>query len=64
VSAILNSVAEPHPFYVVAAPRGKYDAAPAPAPTLLYTKPTFFSKKEININSVAELKRQGAASFW
>jgi hypothetical protein len=32
---LLNSVAEPHHFYAAPAPGKNFDAAPAPAPTLL-----------------------------
>jgi hypothetical protein len=33
-----TSVAEPHIFYAVPVPRKNFDAAPAPAPTLLYRR--------------------------
>jgi hypothetical protein len=32
----VTSVAEPHHFYAAPAPGKNFDAAPAPAPTLLY----------------------------
>jgi hypothetical protein len=35
------SVAEPHHFYAAPAPGKNFDAAPAPAPTLLYSKAKF-----------------------
>jgi hypothetical protein len=37
----VNSVAEPHHFYAATAPGKNFDAAPAPAPTLLYSKAKF-----------------------
>jgi hypothetical protein len=36
-----TSVAEPHHFYAAPAPGKKFDAAPAPAPTLLHSKAKF-----------------------
>jgi hypothetical protein len=44
------SVAEPHHFGAAPDPGKIFDAAPAPlapAPTLLYTKPTFFNKLKL-----------------
>jgi hypothetical protein len=43
-TVLISSVAEPHHFYVAPAPNKKFDAAPAapaPAPTLLYSKAKF-----------------------
>jgi hypothetical protein len=45
-TTIKNSVAEPHHFYAAPAPGKNFDAAPvptapAPAPTLLYSKAKF-----------------------
>jgi hypothetical protein len=37
----LISVAEPHHFYAAPALGKNFDAAPAPAPTLLYSKTKF-----------------------
>jgi hypothetical protein len=34
-----SSVAEPHHFYAAPAPGQNFDAATAPAPTLLYSRP-------------------------
>jgi hypothetical protein len=53
ICRIESSVAEPHNFY--AAPGKNFDAAPAPAPTLLYSKPTFCKQTKINL-SVEALK--------
>jgi hypothetical protein len=42
-----TSVAEPHNFYAAPAPGENFDAAPAapaPAPTLLYSKPKFLKE--------------------
>jgi hypothetical protein len=39
------SVAEPHHFY--AAPGENFDAAPAPAPTLLYSKAKFLKRTKV-----------------
>jgi hypothetical protein len=53
---ILNSVAEPHQFYAAPAPPqapGKnFDAAPAPAPTLLYSKVKFLKRTKVYTNGV------------
>jgi hypothetical protein len=42
---VLSSVAEPHHFYaapaLALAPGKNFDAAPAPVPTLLYSKANF-----------------------
>jgi hypothetical protein len=38
---IVISVVEPHHFYAAPAPGDNFDAAPAPAPTLLYSKAKF-----------------------
>jgi hypothetical protein len=37
----ISSVAEPNHFYAAPAPGKNLDAAPAPAPTLLYSKAKF-----------------------
>jgi hypothetical protein len=37
-----TSIAEPHLFYAAPAPGKNFDAAPAPAPTLLNSKAKFF----------------------
>jgi hypothetical protein len=41
VKIVYISVAEPHHFYAAPAPGKNFDAAPAPAPTLLYSKAKF-----------------------
>jgi hypothetical protein len=38
---VQRSVAEPHLFYAARAPGENFDASPAPAPTLLYSKANF-----------------------
>jgi hypothetical protein len=38
---VASSVAEPHHFYAAQAPGKNFDAAPAPAPTPLYSKAKF-----------------------
>jgi hypothetical protein len=38
----ISSVAEPHHIYAAPAPGKNFDAALAPAPTLLYSKAKFF----------------------
>jgi hypothetical protein len=40
----LSSVAEPHHFYAAPAPGKNFDAAPALAPTLLYSKAKFLKR--------------------
>jgi hypothetical protein len=42
-----NSVAEPHHFYAALAPGKIFDAAPAPAPTLLYSKAKFSKRTKV-----------------
>jgi hypothetical protein len=51
---ILSSVAEPHHFYAAPAPGKNFDAAlapadpaPAPAPTLLYSKAKFLKRTKV-----------------
>jgi hypothetical protein len=39
-----SSVAEPHHFYAAPAPGKNFDAAPAPASTLLYRKTKFLKE--------------------
>jgi hypothetical protein len=39
----VSSVAEPHHFYAAPAPGKIFDAAPAPAPTLMYSKAEFLN---------------------
>jgi hypothetical protein len=41
MNILFSSVAEPHHFYAPPAPGKNFDAAPAPAPTLLYSKAKF-----------------------
>jgi hypothetical protein len=45
------SVAESHHFYVAPAPGENFDAATAPAPTLLNSKPKIFKEIKVNIRS-------------
>jgi hypothetical protein len=42
-----TSVAEPHHFYAAPAPGKNFDAAPAPAPTLLYSKVKFLKRTKV-----------------
>jgi hypothetical protein len=42
---------EPHHFYAAPAKGEKFDAAPAPAPTLLYSKPNFLKGIKVNVMS-------------
>jgi hypothetical protein len=42
-----TSVAESHHFYVAPAPGKNFDAAPAPAPTLLYSKAKFVKQTKV-----------------
>jgi hypothetical protein len=44
---VTTSVAEPHHFYAAPAPGENFDAAPAPAPTLLYSKAKFLKRTKI-----------------
>jgi hypothetical protein len=44
---ILSSVAEPHHYYAAPAPGKNFDVAPAPS--LLYSRPTFLKSKKVNI---------------
>jgi hypothetical protein len=41
------SVAEPHHFYAAPAPGKNFDAAPAPAPTLQYSKEKFLKRTKV-----------------
>jgi hypothetical protein len=41
------SVAEPHHFYAAQAPGENFDAAPAPAPTLLSSKAKFLKRTKV-----------------
>jgi hypothetical protein len=43
----IGSVAEPHHFYAAPAPGKNFDAAPAPAPTLLYIKEKFLKGSKV-----------------
>jgi hypothetical protein len=43
----LASVAEPHHLYAAPAPGINFDAAPAPAPTLRYSKAQFLKRTEV-----------------
>jgi hypothetical protein len=38
---------------LASAPGKNFDAAPVPAPTLLFTKPTFLKQTKVNIKVVA-----------
>jgi hypothetical protein len=44
---LLSSVAEPHHLYAAPAPGKNFDAAPAPAPTLLYSKAKFLKRTKV-----------------
>jgi hypothetical protein len=44
---IYQSVAEPHHFYAAPAPGENFDAALAPAPTLLYSKAKFLKRTKV-----------------
>jgi hypothetical protein len=45
---IINcSVVEPHHFYAAPAPGKNFDAAPAPAPTLLYSKEKILKRTKV-----------------
>jgi hypothetical protein len=47
---VSTSVAEPHHFYAAPAPGVNFDtapAAPAPAPTLLYSKAKFLKRTKV-----------------
>jgi hypothetical protein len=49
-SVLTISVAEPHHFYAAPAPGKNFDAAPAapaPAPTILYSKAKFLKRIEV-----------------
>jgi hypothetical protein len=41
------NVAEPHHFYAAPAPDKNFDAAPAPAPSLLYGKAKFLKGTKV-----------------
>jgi hypothetical protein len=47
VLIIISSVAEPHHFYAAPAPGENFDAAPAPAPILLYSKAKFLKQTQV-----------------
>jgi hypothetical protein len=47
---VYSSVAEPHHFYAAPAPGKNFDAAPAPAPTLLYRKAKLLKRTKVLIN--------------
>jgi hypothetical protein len=47
VTCKTSSVAEPHHFYAVPAPGENFVAAPAPAPTLLYSKAKFLKGTKV-----------------
>jgi hypothetical protein len=51
LACIKTSVVEPHNFSVALAPGENFDAAPAPAPTLLYSKQIKFKGIKINLMS-------------
>jgi hypothetical protein len=42
-----SGVAEPHHFYAAPAPGENFDAAPALAPTLLYSKAKFLKRTKV-----------------
>jgi hypothetical protein len=49
---LITSVAEPHHFYAAPAPdpapgKNFFDAAPAPAPTLMYSKTKFLKRTKV-----------------
>jgi hypothetical protein len=44
---VISSVAEPHHFYAAPTPGKNFDAAPAPAPTLLYSKAKFLKRTKV-----------------
>jgi hypothetical protein len=46
-----NSVAEPHHLYAAPAPGEYFDAALAPAPTLIYSRPKFLKVIKFNVRS-------------
>jgi hypothetical protein len=50
------SVAEPHHFYAAPGPDENFDAAPAPAPTLLYSKAKFLERTKVYTYFVYMLK--------
>jgi hypothetical protein len=47
---VFCSVAEPHHFYAAPAPGKNFDAAPAPAPTLLYSKAKLLKQTKVYIH--------------
>jgi hypothetical protein len=55
-----SSVAEPHHFYAVPAPGENFDATPAPAPTLLYSKAKFLKRTKVktHVDSVRFTSRK------
>jgi hypothetical protein len=44
---LTTSVAEPHHFYAAPAPSENFDAAPAPAPTVLHSKAKFLKRTKV-----------------
>jgi hypothetical protein len=44
---VKSSVAEPHHLYAAPAPGKNFDAAPAPAPTLLYSKTKILKRTKV-----------------
>jgi hypothetical protein len=44
---LFSSVAKPHHFYAAPAPGKNFDGAPAPAPTLLYSKAKFLERTKV-----------------
>jgi hypothetical protein len=47
INNVENSVAEPHNFYATPAADKIFDAAPAPAPTLRYSKAKFLKLTKV-----------------
>jgi hypothetical protein len=45
--AVLVIVAVPHHFFAAPPPGENFDAAPAPAPTLLYSKAKFLTRTKV-----------------
>jgi hypothetical protein len=52
------SVVEPHHFCAAPAPDKNFDAAPAPAPTLLYSMPSFWKQTKVNLSVCATLSSE------
>jgi hypothetical protein len=51
--ALSISVAEPHHFHVAPAPGKNFDAAPALAPTLFYSKAKFLKRTKVHMLKLA-----------